>query len=171
MSDSRESRDRPSFDDPFAGEDVEQRIFGTLLGTREPTGASEIAERSDCDPKTARKYLNWFTELGVVTRHEGRPVTYERNDAYFEWRRVNDLASTHSVEELRSRIADLTERIESYRRTYDAEHPAEVDALDAGEDVDAVYADLNDWTTALQDRRLHERARQQLAGTDGRVSP
>jgi predicted transcriptional regulator len=161
----------PTFDDPFEGEDVEQRIYGTLIGMRTPTGVSDIAKRSDCDSKTARKYLEWFTDLGVATRHEGRPVTYERNDAYFEWRRVNDLAAAHSASELRDRVADLAERIEAYQREYDATHPGAVDALDAEGDIDGIYADLNDWTTALRERRLHERARRQAADTGGRASP
>ena len=161
----------PSFDDPFEGEDVEQRIYGTLLQTREPTGVTAIAEQSGCDPKTARKYPEWFTDLGIATRHDGRPVTYERNDAYFEWRRVNGLATTNSLEELRSRIADLTERIDSYQQEYHADHPNEVDALRVDGDIDTVYADLSDWATALRDRRLHERAQQKLADTGGRASP
>lgn len=160
----------PPFDDPFAAEDVEQRVYGTLLRTREPTGASEIAERSDCDPKTARKYLEWFTELGVATRHDGRPATYERNDAYFEWRRVNELATANSAEELRDRVTELTERIEAYRAEYGAEDPAEVDALAVEGDIDTVYADLNDWSTARRDRRLVERARRQLTDTGSPVS-
>ncbi len=150
---------------------MEQRIYGTLLQTREPTGVTAIAEQSGCDPKTARKYLEWFTDLGIATRHDGRPVTYERNDAYFEWRRVNGLATTNSLEELRSRIADLTERIDSYQQEYHADHPNEVDALGVDGDIDTVYADLSDWATALRDRRLHERARQQLTDTGGRASP
>jgi hypothetical protein len=41
-----------------------------------------IADRADCDPKTARKYLGWFANLGIVTRHDGHPATYERDDAF-----------------------------------------------------------------------------------------
>jgi predicted transcriptional regulator len=141
---------------------VEQRIYGTLLGTQAPTGVTEIAEQSDCDPKTARKYLEWFTDLGVATRHDGRPVTYERNDAYFEWRRVNELAAEHSLGDLQSRVSELTNRIESYREEYGTERPDGVDALAVEGDIDEVYADLHDWATALRNRRLHERARQQL---------
>lgn len=154
----------PSFDAVFDGEDVEQRIYGTVLELREPTSAGEIAETADCDPKTARKYLSWFAELGVVTEHDGRPTTYQRNDAYFEWRRVDELASTHSRDELRQRMSELTDRIAEYRRRYDAEEPAEVDAFDfEDEGIDAVYEDLADWATAERERRLYERARQQVA--------
>jgi len=100
MSNSESPDGPPSFKDAFRGDDVEQRIYGTILQTREPTTASAIADVADCDPKTARKYLGWFSELGIVTRHDGHPATYERNDAYFEWRRINQLAADHSVEDL-----------------------------------------------------------------------
>lgn len=158
----------PAFDAAFDG-DVEQRVYAAILQAREPTSASKIAETADCDPKTARKYLSWFVELGVVTEHEGRPVTYQRNDAYFKWRRANELASTHSLDELQRRVVELTEEIEAYREQYDAESPAEVDvlALDP-DDVDEAYADLADWASAERDRRLFERARRQVAESSAR---
>ena len=168
MTESSEHDGLPAFDDPFEGGDVEQRVYGVVLRTREPTGASAIAERADCDPKTARKYLRWFAELGIVTEHEGRPRTYERNDAYFEWRRVDRLAAEHSVEELGKQVSELTGRIRGYEEEYGAPTPEAIDALDAtasGWNVDEVYADLGDWATARRERRLYERARQQRTGT------
>jgi predicted transcriptional regulator len=173
MAESSDRDGLPSFDDPFDDGDVEQRVYGVVLRTREPTGASTIAERADCDPKTARKYLRWFVELGIVTEHEGHPRTYERNDAYFEWRRVDRLAAEHSVEELGRRVSELTERIRGYEAEYGAPMPEAVDALDAaaaGRDVDEVYADLGDWATARRERRLYERARQQRTGTPEQAS-
>jgi len=161
----------PAFDDSFGGDDVEQRIYGTVLRTREPRTASAIAKQVDCDPKTARKYLNWFADLGIVTRHHGRPVTYERNDAYFEWRRVNRLAAEHSVEEPQQRVQDLTARIAAYEDRYDAAAPGAVDAVATAEarddrTIDDVYSDLADWATARQEREFHERARQHRTSTE-----
>lgn len=167
-----ESRDgSPPFDDPFSGDDVEQRIFGTVLGTREPTTASTIADTVGCDPKTARKYLRWFGELGVVTQFEGQPTTYERNDAYFEWRRIDQLAAEYTLEEIHEHVQTLTTRISDYEETYDAVDPSDVDALGVAEatgdrSIDDVYSDLTDWQTALRDREHLERARQQRAGTE-----
>ena len=57
MSNTESSDGPPPFEDAFRGDDVEQRIYGTILQTREPATASVIAERVDCDPKTVRKYL------------------------------------------------------------------------------------------------------------------
>lgn len=166
MSNTESPGGPPPFEDAFRGDDVEQRIYGTVLQTREPTTASAIAERVDCDPKTARKYLGWFADLGIVTRHDGHPATYERNDAYFEWRRINHLAADHSVDELQQRVQELTTRITDYEDAYDAATPAKVDAIAMAEasderTIDDVYSDLADWTTAREERERYERARQQ----------
>ncbi|WP_254544981.1 helix-turn-helix domain-containing protein [Halomarina pelagica] len=161
----------PPFEDAFRGDDVEQRVYGTILQTREPTTASTIADRVGCDPKTARKYLGWFAELGIVTHHDGHPATYERNDAYFEWRRINQLAAEHSVEDLQQRVQELTTHITEYEDRYDAAMPAAVDAVAAAEGsddwtIDDVYSDLGDWATAREERERYERARQQRAGAE-----
>ncbi|WP_231186347.1 sugar-specific transcriptional regulator TrmB [Haladaptatus sp. DYF46] len=160
----------PPFEDAFSGDDVEQQIYGTILQIREPVAASAIANRTDCDPKTARKYLQWFADLGIVTQHDGHPTTYERNDAYFEWRRINQLAARHSLEELQQRVRTLTTTINSYEDEYAAATPADVDALAVVEttvdqSIDDVYNDLADWMTAREERTRYERARQQRAGT------
>lgn len=171
MVGSGDSEGPPPFDDAFSGDDVEQRIYGTILGIRDPTSASSIADQVDCDPKTARKYLGWFADLGIVTRHEGPPATYERNDAYFEWRRINRLAADHTTEALRNRVRALTDRITDYEDTYDASTPGAVDAIAVVEgtestSIDDVYRDLADWETARQERDRFERARQIRTGTD-----
>jgi len=152
-------------------DDVEQRIYGTILQTREPTTASAIADSADCDPKTARKYLGWFDDLVTVTRHDGHPATYERNDAYFEWRRINQLAANHSVEDLQDRVRELTTHITEYEATYNAASPVAIDDVAAsegsdGQTIDDVYSDLADWATAREERERYEHARQQRASTD-----
>jgi len=172
MSNTESPDDHPPFKEVFHGEDVEQRIYGTILQTREPATVSTIAEQVECDPKTARKYLGWFADLGIVTRHEGHPSTYERNDAYFEWRRINQLAAEHSVDELQERVRELTERIVEYDERYEAETPAAVDAVVIAEtheerSIDDIYSDLGDWTTARRERQRYERARKQRLSTEG----
>jgi predicted transcriptional regulator len=173
MTDTPSKDGPPLFDDPFSGDDVEQRIYGTILQTRDPVAASAIAERAECDSKTARKYLSWFADLGIVTRHDGHPAIYERNDAYFEWRRINQLATTHSIEELQARVRELTAQITGYEDAYDEATPAEIDAVALAETsdertIDDVYNDLTDWATAREERERYERARQQRASADGK---
>ncbi|MDS0243754.1 MULTISPECIES: sugar-specific transcriptional regulator TrmB [unclassified Haloferax] len=171
MSNSESPDDPPPFEDAFRGDDVEQRVYGTVHQTREPTTTSTIAKLSDCDPKTARKYLGWFNNLGIVTRRDGHPETYERNDAYFEWRRINELAAEHSSKELQQCVKELITRIAEYEDTYDAATPAPVDAIRASEEsgdrtIDDVYSDLGDWATARKERERYERACQQRASAE-----
>lgn len=156
----------PPFDRPFEGEDTKQRVYGAVLHAREPMTAAEIADRAGCSTESARTHLSFYAELGIVVEHEGRPVRYERNDDYFEWRRVNELAQEHTVDELQARVSELTDRIEEYRDEYGADSPADVDVLEFdAERVDDVFVDLGDWATVVEDRRLHERARRKSAGS------
>lgn len=62
--------DPPPFEDPFNADDVEQRIYGTILQTRNPVTTDDIADRAGGDPKTARKYLEWFADLNIVIRDQ-----------------------------------------------------------------------------------------------------
>jgi len=166
MSDDARRDGPPSFDRPFEGEDTKQRVYGAVLHAREPMMAAEIAERADCSEESARTHLSFYADLGIVIHHDGRPARYERNDDYFEWRRVNELANVHTVEELQARVSDLTDQIEAYREEYDADSPGDVDVLEFdAERVDDVYADLGDWATAIEERRLHERARQKATSS------
>jgi hypothetical protein len=156
----------PPFENPFeTATSAEERVYNTVIQTREPTTAKTVADDADCDPKTARKYLEWFSRLGVVTEHDGEPPTYERNDRYFEWRRINELASKPAAE-LQSQVQSLAERIETYEGRYDADHPGEVDALAPPGDIstETAFAELTDWQTARSELRRHERARQLQAG-------
>ena len=166
MADEARRDGPPPFDRPFEGEDTKQRVYGAVLHAREPMTAAEIAERADCSDESARTHLSFYADLGIVVRHEGRPVRYERNDDYFEWRRVNELARENTIDELQSRVSELTDRIERYRDEYGADSPADIDVLELdAEEVDDVYVDLGDWATAIEERRLHERARQKIAGS------
>lgn len=157
--------------DGVGGYDVEQRIYGVVLQTHEPTTASAIADEADCPPKAARKYLAWFDNLGIVTQHTSDPPTYEQNDAFFEWRRRNDLAATQSLEELQERVQEATSRITEYEERYDAASPAAVDPVSAAQasdelTSDEVRSDLDDWVRARKERDRYERGRQQRMADD-----
>ena len=150
------------FENPFEGADsAEERVYSVLLQTRSPTSTRAIADRAACDPKTATKYLQWFAKLGIATEHDGDPTTYERNDQYFEWRRVDDLASSYSPGELQTRVQDLLDRVRTYEERYDADRPADVDALSPPDGIspETAFRELTDWETARTELRRHERAR------------
>lgn len=156
----------PPFDRPFDGEDTKQRVYGAVLHARDPMTAAELAERADCSTESARTHLSFYADLGIVIKHEGRPVRYERNDDYFEWRRVNELARENTVDELQTRVSELTDRIEDYRTEYGGDSPAEIDVLKFDpERIDDVFVELGQWATAIEERALHERARRKAAGS------
>jgi len=63
------------------------------------------------------------------------------------------------------RVSELTDRIEEYRDEYGTDSPAGVDVLEFdAEETDDIHVDLGDWATAIEERRLHERARRKAAG-------
>lgn len=156
----------PPFERPFEDEDTKQRVYGAVLHARDPMTAAEIAEQAECSTESARTHLSFYADLGIVIRHEGRPVRYERNDDYFEWRRVNELARENTVKELQTRVSELTDRIEDYRNEYGADSPAEIDVLKFDpQRIDDVYVELGQWATAIEERALHERARRKAAGS------
>jgi hypothetical protein len=43
--------------------------------------------------------------MGMVHRHDDRPVRYERNDAHFQWRRIDRIREENTDQEI---IAVLT---------------------------------------------------------------
>lgn len=156
----------PPFGNPFdTAVSAEERVYNTVIQIRQPKTANTVADDAECDPKTARKYLGWFSRLGVVTEYDGEPPTYERNERYFEWRRINELASKPAAE-LQSQVQSLVERIETYEQRYDTDDPSEVDALAPPDDIspETAFAELTDWQTARSELRRHEQARQLQAG-------
>lgn len=127
----------------------------------------KVDSELSCSTDTVRKYLNWFTELGVATKREGRPVQYERNTAYFEWQYVSKLADTHSLEDLRRNVLDIRDRLETFRDRYDADEPARIDVVEAADrfsvDIEEAWDDLSAWASLQEELRLHDRARRRLS--------
>ncbi len=79
---------------------IRERLLDVITGLRTPTKVSDIADLADCGTETGRDYLTWIDEMGMVHRHNGRPVRYERNNAYFQWRRIDRLRDKDSEQEL-----------------------------------------------------------------------
>jgi hypothetical protein len=111
MDDSDDSTERagsPSAEPPDVAEldrpaavlknhPIRERLFDVVLQLRDPTQVAVIADRADCDAETAWEHLDWFEFLGIVETEPGSPTQYERNDAYFQWRRVEQLRSTDAA--------------------------------------------------------------------------
>ena len=130
---------------------ADERVYRVALQLYEPARVAEVAERAECAPDTARRHLQRFTDLGVITRVTDDPATYQRNESYFEWRKRQRLADC-SMDELRDRLETLTARERTFRERYDAETPAAVDALAHADhdELEAVWLDLSEWQTVRE---------------------
>ena len=177
VSPSDDPPDFTNFDSPEAvlkNQPIRERLFDVILQVREPTKVSTIADRADCDTETARDYLDWFGAIGIVQEYPGRPTQYERNDAYFQWRRVEQIRSTHSDEEIREKLTDALDRLAEYRERFDTEHPNAVSLIELSRDLatEEAWEALSEWKTLQQRAELLDAARRddgQPSGLAGRI--
>ena len=150
-------------DSLLKGGPIRERLLDVVIGLRTPTKVSTIADRANCDTETARDYLEWFDEMGMVQRHDGRPVRYERNNAYFQWRRIDRIREEYSRQEIVDALADTLEQIEEYRTQFDAKHPDEVSLVDATREqnlsTEATWEALSEWETLERRAELLDAAR------------
>lgn len=141
-----------------------QRVYDVLVGTREYVAADTFARRADCSETGARSALEQLVELGIAERQPGRPRTYRRNDAYFEWKRIEELAREHTAPELRESIDDLLAEDEELQRQYGVPEPDAV-TIDPDPDHDRIHEtwdDLTRWRSVRRDVRLLQRALQRV---------
>ncbi|MEY7849103.1 hypothetical protein AB7C87_07865 [Natrarchaeobius sp. A-rgal3] len=150
-------------DSLLKGGPIRERLLDVVVGLRTPTKVSTIAERADCDTETARDYLEWFDEMGMVHRHDGRPVRYERNDAYFRWRRIDHIRTEYAEQDIVDALAETIEQIEEYRTQFDAKHPDEVSLVEANQNLgmstEAAWEALSEWETLERRAALLDAAR------------
>jgi len=144
------------------GQTTFQRVYDVITGTTDYTSASDIADAADCSPDGARDALAQLVEMGVAECRDGRPATYCRNDSYFRWKRIEDLAANNSAAELRERIDDLIAEDEVFQGRFDAPDPdtvspATFDTSDHDEIHDSWDA-LTRWRTVRRDLKLLQQA-------------
>ena len=156
------------FADELSSRPADERVYRAALQLTEPTRVAAIAERADCATDTARRHLRKFVDIGVLEQSGENPDTFARNESYFEWRKRNRLASL-SETELRDRLRDLTERAEAFRDAYDADDPADVNALDHADhaDVESVWLELGEWRTVRERIERLEAVRRERFGQPG----
>jgi predicted ArsR family transcriptional regulator len=140
---------------------IRERLLDVITGLRTPRKVSDIADLADCDTETAREYLNWFGEMGMVHRHNGRPVRYERNDAYFQWRRIDRLRTNYSQQEIVETLSDAIEQIETYRARFDADDPDDVSLVEVSQEMttEDAWEALSEWKTLERRAALLDAAR------------
>lgn len=139
-----------------------QRVYDTLVGAQTFLTAQEFADRAECSDTTARNALEQLTEMGVAERRDGRPAHYRRNASYFQWKRVESLATEHSPDELQTRLDNLIAEDKSFQNQYGVPDPDAVSTTGLRvDDHDAVHdrwEDLNEWRTIRRDIKLLRQA-------------
>ena len=150
-----------SVDSLFTDGPIRERVLDVVIGLRSPTKVSAIADFADCDTETARDYLEWFDEMGLVHRHDGRPVQYERNDAYFQWRRIDRIREEYSEQEIVELLSDTLQQLGEYRAEFNAETPDDVSLVEASRDrsTEEAWESLTEWQTLERRATLLDAAR------------
>lgn len=150
-----------SADSLFKDGPIRERLLDIVVGLRSPTKVSVIADLADCDTETARDYLEWFDEMGLVHRYDGRPVQYERNDAYFQWRRIDHIREEYSEQEIVELLSDTLQQIEDYRIEFNADAPDEISLVEASRDMptEDAWEALSEWKTLERRATLLDAAR------------
>ncbi|SMO73239.1 DUF7342 family protein [Halorubrum cibi] len=149
-------------EDVVRGKRTRDDFFDAVLGLSKPATASDVAELAGRGVDAAREYLKWFEELGIVTRVTETPATYQRNQAYLNWRRVQRLRDEYSDDDLLGFLQAESERAKSFSEQFDAESPEAVSitkhASATGRSIEDVWEDVSAWKTARRRVDLLERA-------------
>lgn len=167
-ADVDERAEPPDFDGLTAPDDLvrggrtRDDFFDAVLGLDSPATASDVAELADHGVDAAREYLEWFERMGIVTQLTESPATYERNQAYLNWRRVQTLRANYATEDLLEFLKTESARAETFADEFDAETPTEISlsqyAAATGHSIEEVWEQLSTWKTARRRVTLLERA-------------
>jgi hypothetical protein len=169
-ADSDERQEVPDFDrlvppeELVAGDRTRDDFFDAVLGLDNPATAGEVAELAEHGVDAAREYLEWFERMGIVRQVADSPATYERNQEYLNWRRIQRLRDQYDDAELLGFLEDAAEREESFEEEFGVESPDAVAiaayASDTDRSVEAVWRKVSAWKTTRRRIALLERALQ-----------
>lgn len=146
---------------------IRERMLDAVFQLREPTAVAVVADRIDCDTETARDYLEWFADAGIVREHPGRPVRYELNRSYLRWRRIERIRTEYADEEIVAELETALETLQDYREQFGAPHPDEVSLLEVADtdDITEAWEALSEWKTVRNRAELLDAARRDEPGT------
>jgi predicted transcriptional regulator len=154
-----------------AKNDAFGRVYEAILGVSEFTTHDEIAEVAGCAPNTAKKHLRRLNQMGIAEyRNPGRALMFRRNEAYLEWREINQIAEDHSVQDLVERVRQLEAHEAELKEEFGVEGPdtASVYASNSDRPTHELMQEIGLWNSIQRDIRLYEAARQ-LLQNDGHL--
>lgn len=136
-----------------------ERVKEILNGTTDYSKVSTIADRAHVSEPTTRKFLNELSEEGLgVTEQDGRTTRYKRNEGRLVDRRIEELRTTHSNQELVEGIREMKESIREFREQYDVESPEDLAIeLEAGDDG---WGDVGRWQSTRRNLAIAKAALQ-----------
>jgi predicted ArsR family transcriptional regulator len=145
-------------------------VYDVVTGTTDYASAADVADAADCSTDGARDALSQLVEMGIAEQREGRPVTYRRNESYFRWRRVEELAREHTAAELREEVDALLTEDRALQERFgvadpDAVTPTAFETADHDEVHDRWEA-LTRWRTVRRDVALLQRAAHRAGGDE-----
>ncbi|QGA81934.1 hypothetical protein [Halomicrobium sp. LC1Hm] len=160
--------DTPDFDELVSpeklvrGDRTRDDFFDAVLALDSPATASDVADLAGHGVDAAREYLEWFEQMGIVRKVTESPATYERNQEYLNWRRVQTLRNEYTAEELVDLLETESERVETLQSEFEATSPNEISisryANETGQSIENVWERLSAWRTARRRVTLLERA-------------
>ncbi|GAB3018206.1 DUF7342 family protein [Natronobiforma cellulositropha] len=167
-ADAAERTAVPEFDtlvapaDLVRGDRTRDDFFDAALGLESPATTSEVAELAGHGVDAAREYLEWFERIGIVIQRTDSPATYERNQAYLDWRRVQTLRREYTQEALLDLLETDAERAAALRAEFDAPAPDAVSltaySAETGHSIEETWDRLSTWRTVRRRIALLERA-------------
>lgn len=136
-----------------------ERVKEILTETVAYTKASEIADDALVSEPTTRKYLTELVEEDVGTaRQNGRTTLYKRNEGRLVDRRIEELRTSRSRDELIEGIRELKATLQEFRDTYHVDCPEDL-AIELGPDDDG-WGDLGRWRATRRNLALAKAALQ-----------
>ncbi len=169
-----ESDESPDFDaltpptDLIRGDRTRDDFFDAVLGLDSPATASDVADLAGHGVDAAREYLEWFERMGIVTQLTDSPATYERNQEYLNWRRVQTLRRQYTSETLLEYLKTESERMKDFETEFNTTSPEAVSitqyAEDTNQPLEDVWEQLSAWKTARRHVMLLERALRSESG-------
>ncbi|SFS98048.1 DUF7342 family protein [Halostagnicola kamekurae] len=152
----------PAPEDLVRGDRARDDFFDAVLALDSPATANDVADLAGHGVDAAREYLNWFERMGIVRQVTESPATYERNQEYLNWRRVQTLRNEYATEELLDLLRTESERAETLAEEFDTAVPADISiaryAEGTDQSIEAVWERLTAWQTARRRVALLERA-------------
>lgn len=152
-NDSREDINEQVASDWVDETTVFERVYTVMKRTYSPQSATEIADRAQTTPPTARKHLDQLVENGFVTEvhtSEHNATLYKRSPQSVVLEQAASIRREIDRETLLSRINEMQSQIEAYQEQYGALSPSDAVIDESNIDREA----LQDWQTTFRNLKL-----------------